>query len=76
MKNLKTLIATIILSILFISSLLADHLKGKSKQELDRFLKGRVVGTPAEFNKILITAIVSLYLYGFVLVVIELWGML
>ena len=55
MRNFKTLIATIILSFLFNSSLWADHLKGKSKQELDRFLKGRIVGTPAEFDKILIS---------------------
>ena len=55
MRNLKILITTLILSILFNSSLSADHLKGKSKQELDKFLKGRIVGTPAEFKKILIT---------------------
>ena len=55
MKKLKKIIITILLSILFNSSLSADHLKGKSKQELDRFLKGRIVGTPAEFNKVLIS---------------------
>ena len=55
MKNLKNIIITILLSILFNSSLSADHLKGKSKQELDRFLKGRIVGTPAEFDKVLIS---------------------
>ena len=55
MKNYKTIVITILLSILFSSSVWAAHLKGKSKQELDRFLKGRIVGTPAEFKKISIS---------------------
>ena len=65
MKNSKiiTITITILLSILFSLSVSAAHLKGKSKQELDRFLKGRIVGTPAEFKKISISpAKKSLYL--------------
>ena len=55
MSKFKTLVSTVILGILLYPSVWADHLKGKSKQELDRFLKGRIVGTPAEFNKVLIS---------------------
>ena len=55
MSKFKTLVYTVILGILLYPSVWADHLKGKSKQELDRFLKGRIVGTPAEFNKVLIS---------------------
>ena len=55
MSKFKTLVYTVILGILLYPSVWADHLKGKSKQELDRFLKGRIVGTPAEFNKVLVS---------------------
>ena len=38
MRKFKTLVSTVILGILLYPSVWADHLKGKSKQELDRFL--------------------------------------
>ena len=43
MSKFKIFVSTVILGILLYPSVWADHLKGKSKQELDRFLKGRIV---------------------------------
>ena len=39
MSKFKTLVSTVILSILLNSSVSADHLKGKSKAEKDGYLK-------------------------------------
>ena len=55
MTNLKNIIITILLSILFNSSLSAEHLKGKSKAEKDGYLKARLVDIPAGFKKIQIS---------------------
>ena len=54
MINFISIFFILIFSVSFSSLTVAEHLKGKSKKELDRFLEGRVVGTPAEFNKIVI----------------------
>jgi len=55
MKNFKIAIITILLSVLFNSSVSAAHLKGKSKAEKDGYLKARVVDIPAGFKKIQIS---------------------
>ena len=55
MNYLKFIFSILILSCLFNSSVIAEHLKGKSQKDLDRFLEGRIVGTPGEFNKVLIS---------------------
>ena len=52
MSKFTTLVSTVILSILFNSSLSADHLKGKSQAEKDGYLKARVADIPAGFKKI------------------------
>ncbi len=54
MINFISIFFILIFSVSFSSLTVAEHLKGKSKKELDRFLEGRIVGTPAEFNKIVI----------------------
>ncbi len=55
MNYSKFIFSILILSCLFNSSTIAEHLKGKSQKELNKFLEGRIVGTPAEFNKVLIS---------------------
>ena len=59
MKNFKTIITTILLSILFNSSVSGAHLKGKSKAEKDGYLKARVVDIPDGFKKIQISPATS-----------------
>ena len=54
MNYFKFIFSILILSCLVNSSAIAEHLKGKSQKELDRFLEGRIVGTPGEFNKVFI----------------------
>ena len=59
MKNFKIIIITILLSVLFNPSILAAHLKGKSKAEKDGYLKARVVDIPAGFKKIQISPAIT-----------------
>ena len=59
MKNFKTIITSILISILFNSSVSGAHLKGKSKAEKDGYLKARVVDIPDGFKKIQISPATS-----------------
>ena len=53
--KLSTIFLTLILSILFNTLALAEHLKGKSKAEKDGYLKARIIDIPAGFKKIKIS---------------------
>ena len=52
MKILNISILTIVISFVFSTATFSNHLKGKSKKEIDRYLEIRTVSLPAKFNKI------------------------
>ena len=52
MKILNISILTVIISFAFSTATFSNHLKGKSKEEIDKYLEIRTVSLPAKFDKI------------------------
>ena len=52
MKILNISILTIIISFVFSTAVFSDHLKDKSKKEIDKYLEIRTISLPAKFDKI------------------------
>jgi len=52
MKILNISILTIVISFAFSTATFSNHLKGKSKKEIDKYLEIRTVSLPAKFDKI------------------------